>query len=120
MKQVVTLLSFASVLFVFKLHAQDLSWQELNTPKNAPVLCLKSFNNQLYAGYGGLGLLRSKNAGASWDTLNKGLNDLYIKDLIAPSAKELYVATQIDGVYFASPNLSKINQKYCVTEGMVS
>lgn len=102
MKQVLTLLSLASLLFIGDLHAQDLSWQELNTPKNFPVLCLKSFNNQLYAGYGGLGLLRSKDAGVTWDTLNKGLEDLYIRDLISPSAKELYAAAHIDGVYYSS------------------
>ncbi len=111
MKQVLTLLSLASLLFIVELHAQDLSWQELSTPKNFPVLFLKSFNNQLYAGYGGLGLLRSKDAGVSWDTLNRGLEDLYIRDIIAPSAKELYAATQIDGVNYSSNTINTITAK---------
>lgn len=102
MKHLSQLLLIAFVLFIANLHAQELFWQELGTPKNFPVMCLKSINNQLYAGYGGLGLLRSKDAGVSWDTLNKGLNDLYIRDVISPSARELYVATQIDGVYYSS------------------
>lgn len=81
MKQALTLLSLVSLLFITKLHAQDLSWQELNTQKNFPVLCLKSISNQLCIGYGGLCLLRSKDSRVSWDTLNKGLDELYIRDI---------------------------------------
>lgn len=99
MKHLFPLLSFATVLFGLNIQAQELSWQELNTPKNAPVLCLKSIDNQLYAGYGGIGLLRSKNAGLSWDTLNNGLKDRYISDLLAVSNKELYIATLQEGVF---------------------
>lgn len=93
------LLWIATVLLYFSAQAQDLSWQELNVPKYAPVICLKSIDNQLYAGYGGLGLLRSKDAGLSWDTLNNGLTDRYISDLLAISNKEFYIATLQRGVF---------------------
>lgn len=107
-------------------QAQELSWQELNVPKHAPVICLKSIDNQLYAGYGGLGLLRSKDAGVSWDTLNKGLQDYYISDLLALSTKEFYLATLHSGVFRSldggeswSPfnkGLEAVNYTFCLLQ----
>jgi hypothetical protein len=82
------------------LSAQELSWQLTKSPK-APVACLKSIDKYLYAGFLGAGLLRTADAGETWDTLNNGLPDKGITDILPSQGNDLYVATLNNGVFYS-------------------
>lgn len=92
---------FTILLLCLKTQAQTFAWQELPCQKGW-VLCMESFDGQLFAGYSGLGIFRSKNAGMTWDTINVGLQDWIVYDLLATSSQELYAATLTRGVFYSS------------------
>lgn len=101
MIQLKNALFFTILLFCLKAQAQTFAWQELSCPKGW-VLCIESVDDQLFAGYSGLGIFRSKNAGLTWDTMNVGLQDWIVYDLLATSSQELYAATLTRGVFYSS------------------
>ncbi len=101
MIQLKNALFFTVLMFCLKTQAQTFAWQELPCPKGW-VLCMESVGDQLFAGYSGLGIFRSKNAGMTWDTMNVGLQDWVVYDLLATSSQELYAATLTRGVFYSS------------------
>lgn len=101
MIQLKNALFFTVLMFCLKTQAQSFAWQELPCPKGW-VLCMESVDDHLFAGYSGLGVFRSKNAGMTWDTMNVGLQDWVVYDLLATSSQELYAATLTQGVFYSS------------------
>lgn len=101
MTKVKAVMIITILLFCLKSQAQTFAWQELPCPKGW-VLCIESIDDQLFAGYSGLGIFRSKNAGMTWDAMNVGLQDWVVYDLLATSSQELYAATLTRGVFYSS------------------
>lgn len=110
---VITLMLSSNWLF-----AQELSWKFLSAPQGL-VRSFESVGDDLYAGYQGKGVMHSRDAGLTWDTLNDGLEDYLVYDILAKNSEELFVATLIGSVFYSAnkgenwvPFKSGINAAY--------
>lgn len=83
------------------LIAQELSWKFLSAPQGL-VRSFESVGDDLYAGYQNKGVMRSRDAGLTWDTLNNGLEDYLVYDILAKNTEELFVATLIGSVFYSA------------------
>lgn len=99
--------------FSSSLTAQTETWQPTKSPKGFPVFCLESIDSFLYAGIGGLGILRTADLGETWDTLNSGLKGYFPSDILRVEDSLLYVSTFHGGVYRSSDfgkNWEEVNE----------
>lgn len=79
-----------------------LTWTRVLTASNLNVLALHSQQtNTLYVGTEGAGVLKSEDGGASWKTINVGLNHTVVRAItVAPQDGQiLYAGTWEGGVY---------------------
>lgn len=105
------LIIFYLILLSLSSQAQSERWYETTSPKGTPVYCFETIGNDLFAGVGGVGILKSDDLGESWTLMNEGLTVPYPSDLLNSNSKTIYASTYFGGV-FKSDDLGESWQAY--------
>ncbi len=93
-------LAFVLILTTHTIHAQ---WQQTAKINSGNVRCIVFKDTTLYVGTYGHGIFASNNNGASWDSLNNGISNPYIRSL-SINGQNIYAGTVGGGVFKSSDN----------------
>ena len=78
MKNIYYLIAISCIVFSYSLNAQ---WVQITGPNGANIQTLASTGINLFAGIDSMGIFVSTDDGNSWEALNNGLTNKYLKNL---------------------------------------